>query len=512
VNGLDVEVPSGGTLLEALRDDLGRHDVKDGCAPQGQCGCCTVLIDGQPRVACVTPVARVAGREVTTLEGLDPAVRDALVDAFDATAASQCGFCTPGIVVRLAALTRRAVIDEPAVRTALAAHLCRCTGFQPIVEAALGALSGGPLPAPRDRDLATARGSLESGAPQLAGPEVVWGLAPFADDTAPAGCLVAIGSASSGYDVASSGPEARRAATGRQGRNSTVALHHPVALPEGRFDLVLQTTWVEPAYLEPDASWCAPGALPASPAGNGGAFGAKARSVVAEDAAALAVERGTDVRVRWTREAVVLRGEKRPPLALGLRSDGTGVVRLGWTPGSPPLADVRAAISAVAPGVAVEVVEVRGPRVGTSHRGAGTAEVLAGLAVLAASPEGVCAVTTPSGATASVGVRPDGAFEVVLDAGAPLCVATTRSYAIGAVHQGYSMVTTEGIALDDDGTPVDLTIRSFGVTPARSFPHVDVDVGHGTSSPVAVGTAVFAATLAAVWLAEGAGPTWPTRR
>ena len=83
---------------------------------------------------------------------------------------------------------------------------------------------------------------------------------------------------------------------------------------------------------------------------------------------------------------------------------------------------------------------------------------------------------------------------------------------IGAVHQGFSMVTTEGIAVDDEGTPVDLTIRSFGVVPARSFPHVEVDVARSSAPPLAVGTAVFAATLAAVWLAEGAGPTWPTRR
>ena len=502
---------SGGTLLEALRDELGRHDVKDGCAPQGQCGCCTVLIDGLPRVACVTPVARVSGREVTTLEGLDAGVRDALVAAFDATAASQCGFCTPGIVVRLAGLARRPVVDEAAVRTALAAHLCRCTGFQPIVEAALAVLSDGPLPSARDLDAATARASLESGAHQVAGPRVVRGLAPFADDTAPQGCLVAMGTAATGYDVAASGAEARRAATMRPGRNSTVALTHPVAVPAGAYDLVLQTTWVEPAYLEPDASWCEPGAPPASPAGNGGAFGAKDRSGVAEDAAALAAELGAAVRARWTREAVVLRGEKRPPLALALRADGTGVVRLGWVAGSRPLDDVCAAIEAAAPGVEVDVVEVRGPRVGTTHRGAGVAEVLAGLALLAASPDGACRVTTPGGATASVAVR-DGALRVALDAGDPLCVATTRSYAIGAVHQGFSMVTSEGIALDGDGTPVDLTIRSFGVTPARSFPHVEVEVAETSSAPVAVGTAVFAATLAAVWLAEGAGPRWPTRR
>jgi xanthine dehydrogenase small subunit len=506
-----VAVSSRGTLLEALRDELGRHDVKDGCAPQGQCGCCTVLVDGQPRVACVTPVARVAGREVTTLEGLDGEVRDALVAAFDATAASQCGFCTPGIVVRLAALRRRAAIDEAAVRIALAAHLCRCTGFQPIVEAALGALCDAPLPAPRDLAASTARATLESGTTQTAGPDVVCGLAPFADDTAPPGGLVALGVGATGYDVAASWPDARRAAGARQGRNSTVALRHPVALPVGHFDLVLQTTWVEPAYLEPDASWCAPGAAPAPPAGNAGDFGAKGDSVVAADAAMLASEHATAVRARWTREAVVLRGEKRPPLALGLRADGTGVVHLGWTPGSPSFAGLCDAVASLAAGIVVEVVEVRGPRVGTTHRAAALAEVLAGLAVLRATADGRCTVRTPNGASASVAMS-DGALRVAVDAGDPLCRATTRSFTIGAVHQGFSMVTTEGIAVDDAGTPVDLTIRSFGVTSARAFPHVDVEIAETMAPPLAAGTAVFAATLASVWLAEGAGPTWPTRR
>jgi CO/xanthine dehydrogenase Mo-binding subunit len=105
-----------------------------------------------------------------------------------------------------------------------------------------------------------------------------------------------------------------------------------------------------------------------------------------------------------------------------------------------------------------------------------------------------------------------GGIEASVDAGDPICVATTRSYVIGAVHQAFSMVTTEGIALDSDGVPVDLTIRSFGITPARSFPHVDVGVTASNSAPVAVGTAAFAAALGAVWLAEGAVPRWPTRR
>src|SRR5204862_394771 len=79
----------------------GVRSAKDGCSPQGQCGCCTVLVDGAPRVACVTPVRRIADRAVVTVEGLPDAGRWA--DAFCAAGASQCGFCTPGIIVRLAA-------------------------------------------------------------------------------------------------------------------------------------------------------------------------------------------------------------------------------------------------------------------------------------------------------------------------------------------------------------------------------------------------------------------------
>ena len=104
----------------------------------------------------------------------------------------------------------------------------------------------------------------------------------------------------------------------------------------------------------------------------------------------------------------MLRGDKRPPLALGLRRDGTGVVRIGSTPGSAPLGDVVAALATAAPGVEVEVVDVVGPRVGSTHRGAGVAEVLAGLAVLGARADGTCEVTTPNGARASVRSAPEG--------------------------------------------------------------------------------------------------------
>src|SRR4029079_12434334 len=102
VNGQVVSVSDyGSSLLEVLRDRLGFLSVKDGCSPQGQCGCCTVLVDGQPRVSCVTPARRVDGRAVSTIEGLADADRRAWGDAFCAAGASQCGFCTPGIILRL---------------------------------------------------------------------------------------------------------------------------------------------------------------------------------------------------------------------------------------------------------------------------------------------------------------------------------------------------------------------------------------------------------------------------
>src|SRR5204862_6358819 len=134
VDGRDATVPDdGASLLEVLRDRLGVRGAKDGCSPQGQCGCCTVLVDGAPRVACVTPLARVADRSVTTVDGLDDVAEWA--EAFTATGASQCGFCTPGIIVRLA--STRADVDD-----ALLAHLCRCTGWQTIREACDLARSG----------------------------------------------------------------------------------------------------------------------------------------------------------------------------------------------------------------------------------------------------------------------------------------------------------------------------------------------------------------------------------
>jgi len=87
-------------LLTALRDELGVLSPKDGCSPTGQCGCCTVIVDGKARVACQTSLEKTEGTEVLTLEGLGDDERDLMVANFAAHGALQCGFCTPGIVMR----------------------------------------------------------------------------------------------------------------------------------------------------------------------------------------------------------------------------------------------------------------------------------------------------------------------------------------------------------------------------------------------------------------------------
>ncbi len=316
---------------------------------------------------------------------------------------------------------------------------------------------------------------------------------------------------------------AARAGTGRvQGRNSTVPLSHPVALPPGEWDLTLQTTWVEPAYLEPDASWCAPGGAPASPLANGGAFGGKRTSPVPAQARALADATGEAARLLWRREDVVRLGPKRPPLALGLRADGTGVVRLGHTAGSPDFGPLAARIADLAPGVVVEVADIVGPPVSADLRGSGWAEVLAARHALAAhraepnAPgQGHADVTLPPGGRAiahldTTAERPT--LRLELWAGEVLCPTTLRSYALGAAHQALGLVWSEGIAVGPDGVPLDLTIRSFGILPARDMPEVTVALHEGDTWPVNGSDAVFVATLAAASQAEGLPPRWPTRR
>ena len=104
---VSIEAEPGTSLLELLRERFGLRSMKDGCAPEGSCGACTVLVDGRPVVSCARDAERCAGREVVTLEGLPPDVRSAWADAFVATGASQCGFCSPGIVMKAEGLLAR---------------------------------------------------------------------------------------------------------------------------------------------------------------------------------------------------------------------------------------------------------------------------------------------------------------------------------------------------------------------------------------------------------------------
>ncbi|MCU0260231.1 MAG: molybdopterin-dependent oxidoreductase [Ilumatobacteraceae bacterium] len=124
-------------LLSALREELDVTSPKDGCSPSGQCGCCTVLIDGKAVVSCQQSLDKVAGADIVTLEGLDDAERQRFADAFAACGGLQCGFCIPGIVLRAKAQIDKkgASLTRAAMAPHLGAHLCRCTGYVKILDA-----------------------------------------------------------------------------------------------------------------------------------------------------------------------------------------------------------------------------------------------------------------------------------------------------------------------------------------------------------------------------------------
>ena len=148
VNGEEREVlaPVHHTLLEVLREDLGLMGTKHGCE-LGECGTCTVLVDGAPVLSCIALPADLQEREITTVEGMaDGARLHPLQQAFAELGAAQCGYCTPGILLTAKAL----LADDPAptrqrIREALAGNLCRCTGYTKILDAVeLAALRIGP--------------------------------------------------------------------------------------------------------------------------------------------------------------------------------------------------------------------------------------------------------------------------------------------------------------------------------------------------------------------------------
>ena len=152
VNGTPVTVRGAHPhLLSALREELNITSPKDGCSPSGQCGCCTVLVNGKAVVSCQTDLGKVAGGTVTTLEGFNPEVRDRFAQAFAACGGLQCGFCIPGIVVRTHSQIEKKgwSLTRSDMARHLGAHLCRCTGYTKILDAIEAvAVQSSPQPLP----------------------------------------------------------------------------------------------------------------------------------------------------------------------------------------------------------------------------------------------------------------------------------------------------------------------------------------------------------------------------
>ena len=138
LNGKETTAPyePGMHLLEVLREECGIVSAKNGCAPEGACGCCLVLIDGKPALSCLRKPEQTDGHEVVTLEGVSEQTRRVMSDAFVLEGGVQCGFCIPGIVVRAASLVEKGKTDDrAAIAKALDGHLCRCTGYGRIIDA-----------------------------------------------------------------------------------------------------------------------------------------------------------------------------------------------------------------------------------------------------------------------------------------------------------------------------------------------------------------------------------------
>ena len=175
-----VEIGPEATLLEVLRDSCGLISPKDGCTPQGQCGCCTVIVDDRAVVSCAMPARAAHGKKVLTLEGFSPRERDVYADSFIACGGLQCGFCTPGIIVRAKNLidkTPNPTDDQ--INRILSMHHCRCTGYVKIVDSikqAACTLRGGA-----DPELDSS-GRIGAPTPRYEARELALGDRPFIDD------------------------------------------------------------------------------------------------------------------------------------------------------------------------------------------------------------------------------------------------------------------------------------------------------------------------------------------
>jgi len=184
---VSVEMREGATMLELLREECGLTSVKDGCAPEGSCGACTVMVDGKAVVSCAQPAARAAGRTIVTQEGLGQDKRELWADCFVAAGASQCGFCSPGILMKAESLlSKNPDPNREEIARALAGNLCRCTGYVKIVDAvryAAGARRGEPLPK------ADTSGRVGSRTARYQGRELALGDKPYVNDMNATGML-----------------------------------------------------------------------------------------------------------------------------------------------------------------------------------------------------------------------------------------------------------------------------------------------------------------------------------
>ncbi len=176
-----VQVEPDHTLLEVLRETFKVTSVKDACSPQGLCGCCLTLIDGQPKNACMVKADKLQGRGIVTLEGVSDNERKLYADAFQAAAGLQCGFCTPGIVLRTKWLTdQNRALSRAEIARALDGHLCRCTGYTKIIDAVelihAAKHNGGALPAP------VLDGRVGQRLQRYQGAELALGVRPFVAD------------------------------------------------------------------------------------------------------------------------------------------------------------------------------------------------------------------------------------------------------------------------------------------------------------------------------------------
>lgn len=175
-----IEAEADQSLLEVLRETFKIKSLKDACSPQGQCGACLALIDGKPRKTCNLPMAGVKNKDVITLEGFSDNERQLYADAFQVAAGLQCGFCTPGLVLRIKHLTDQGEkLSREQIAEALDGHLCRCTGYIKIIDAVElihEAKQGRALPE------ALADGGVGARVKRYQGAELTLGTRPFVSD------------------------------------------------------------------------------------------------------------------------------------------------------------------------------------------------------------------------------------------------------------------------------------------------------------------------------------------